>query len=272
MVENPADYPSLIFLKKMTWPEVESAARETALVVVPIGSFEQHGPHLPFDVDTMTAEYLALESVQAASHTLGRRAAVIAPTIPFGGPGLGMVGWPGTINLRPQTLIELYKDVAVCLRRAGFRYILALTGCYGNVASLTLAGQTLKTEFPDTEFLLLEGLWADGETIARVRESPRGGTGHACEVETSVALAIAPESVHMERAVDELPKMPSDMVSFDFNCRSSYGWPIAFRQMTQSGVMGMPTLATVEKGKAILAAAVERVTKVLIEVNRLSGG
>jgi creatinine amidohydrolase len=255
-----------LILRKLAWPAIQEAALKTAVVLVPIGSIEQHGPHLPIDLDTTTAETIALQAAKAASRTLGRPAALIAPTIPFGGPGIGMIEWPGTINLRPQVFLEMYKDVATCLCRAGFQYVLALAGCYGNLPALTLACQMLKVEHPESEFLLLDGLWAEGETIARVRESPVGGTGHACEVETSVALVIDPDHVLMDRAVDETPRHPSPDVSFDFSRRSSAAWPMPFGKMTRSGVMGAPTLGKAEKGEAILQAAVERVARLIVHL------
>jgi creatinine amidohydrolase len=258
-----------LHLKKLSWPAIRDAAQHVRIVILPVGSLEQHGPHLPIDVDTMTATHLAVESTRKASKSLGRRAALIGPTIPFGGPGLGMDEWPGTIRLRPQVFIDLYHDIGSSLARAGFSYVIALNGCYGNVASLALACQLLKMDIPDTHFLVLEGIWADQEIIAQVRESEVGGTGHAGEVETSIALAIDPQHVDMTQAVDEFPTHPSSKVSFDFSGESPYFWPVRFSTMTHSGVMGKATLGTKEKGGKILEAAVERIANILIELNSI---
>ena len=144
-----------------------------------------------------------------------------------------------------------------------------MNGCYGNVASLILACQLWKVEFPDTHFIVLDSVWADKEIIAQVRESASGGTGHAGEVETSIMLAIDPEHVDMTQAIDEIPSHPSSRVSFDFSSQSPYTWPISFSQMTQSGVMGMATLGTKEKGDQILRVAVDRIAGFLIEFHNL---
>ena len=217
----------------------------------------------------MTAAHLAVESTRFASKSLGKRAALIGPTIPFGGPELGMDEWPGTICLRPQVFLDLYKDIGACVARAGFRYVIALNGCYGNIVSLTLDCQMLKVDFPDTHFLVLDGIWADQEIIAQVRESEMGGTGHAGEVETSIALTIDPEHVDMTQAVDEFPAHPSSNVSFDFSGKNPYLWPVRFSTMTQSGVMGRATLGTKEKGEKILEMAVSRIAEVLIELHSI---
>lgn len=258
-----------LYLQKLSWPAIREAAQHVRIVILPVGSIEQHGPHLPIDVDTTTASFLAVEATRKASKNLGKRAALIGPTIPFGGPGLGMDEWPGTIRLRPQVFIDLYKDIGSCLARAGFQYVIALNGCYGNVASLTLACQLLKVEFPDTHFIALDSVWADKEVITQVRESAAGGTGHAGEVETSIMLAIDPEHVDMTQAIDEIPGHPSSKVSFDFSSQSPYTWPVSFSQMTQSGVMGRATLGSRDKGEKILQAAVDRIAGFLIEFNNL---
>jgi creatinine amidohydrolase len=256
-----------LYLQKLSWPAIREAAQHVRMVILPVGSLEQHGPHLPIDVDTTTAAYLAVESTRKASKSLGRRAALIGPAITFGGPGLGMDEWPGTIRLRPQVFIDLYKDIGSCVARAGFQYVIALNGCYGNVPSLALACQLLKVDFPDTHFLVIDSIWADQDIIAQVRESDMGGTGHAGEVETSVTLAIDSQHVDMTQAVDELPTHPSSKVSFDFSGKSPYLWPVRFSTMTHSGVMGMATLGTEEKGEKILQAAIERIASILIELN-----
>jgi creatinine amidohydrolase len=258
-----------LYLQKLSWPAIREAAQHTRIIILPVGSLEQHGPHLPIDVDTVTASYLAVESTRAASKSLGKQAALLGPTIPFGGPGLGMDEWPGTIRLRPQVFLDLYKDIGACVAKAGFRYVIVLNGCYGNIASLTLGCQMLKVDFPDTHFLVLDGIWADQEIITQVRESEMGGTGHAGEVETSISLAIDPEHVDMTQAVDEFPAHPSSNVSFDFSGKNPYLWPVRFSTMTHSGVMGRATLGTKGKGEKILEAAVERIANILIELNSI---
>jgi creatinine amidohydrolase len=258
-----------LYLRKLSWPEIEEAVKTIRIILLPVGSLEQHGPHLPIDVDTATVEYLAHEATLLASRSLGKSAAVIGPSLPFGGPGLGMDGWPGTIRLKPEVFLELYKDIGGCLAEAGFRYVVTLNGCYGNVASLTLACQLLKGEYAETQFLVLDSVWADQGTIAEVRQSDLGGTGHAGEVETSIALAIDPEHVDMDKAVDELPRHPSPRVTFDFKSVNPYHWPVPFKEMTSSGVMGRATLGTREKGEKILQAAAQRISKILIELQEL---
>lgn len=261
--------PLVPLLRKLSWPAVGRLAAEVRVVMVPVGSIEQHGPHLPLDVDVATVEHLAFEAAKQAATRLQRPAAVLAPSIPFGGPGLGMDDWPGTVRLRPQVFIDLYRDVAASLARTGFRFIVALNGCAGNIPALALACQLLKSELPEHEFLVVDSIWAGVDAIAAVRDSEPGGTGHACEIETSIALAIDPGHVNMEQAVDEIPAHPSANVSMDFGAASAFTWPVAFRRLTRSGVMGRPSLASAEKGRTVLQAATARVSAVLLELHSL---
>ena len=254
------------FLQKLSWPEVERAAGEIGVVVVPIGSIEQHGPHLPLDVDTATAAHLAIEGARAAGRQLGRPAAVLAPTIPFGGPEVGMTEWPGTIALRPEVFTDLLLDVFASLARAGFRAVAIVNGCYGNLAALRRAVERGRASHPQTEFVVIDSVWRDREAIGAVRQSEPGGTGHACEIETSVALAIDPQHVRMERAVDELAALPSAALSLDFQAESAAPLPAPFGQLTRSGVLGRATLGTAEKGRAVLEAARTRVAEALVDL------
>jgi creatinine amidohydrolase len=268
MRQNDSRENTILYLRKLSSPAIEEAAGEIKIILLPVGSLEQHGPHLPIDVDMTTAEHLAQEAILAASRSLGRPAAVLGPPILFGGPGLGMDEWPGTIRLSPQTFIDLYKQVGSCLARAGFQYIIALNGCLGNTAALTLACQILKSELPETHFLVIDSIWADREAIAKVRESSIGGTGHAGEIETSIALAVDPQHVAMSKALDEIPHHPSGSFSFDFEGTNPYLWPMPFGQMTRSGVMGQASLGTTEKGERILRESVKRIADALVELNQ----
>jgi creatinine amidohydrolase len=255
-MNHVADPYGPLLLRSSSWPEVAEAARETRVALLPVGSIEQHGPHLPLDLDLLTAEHLALEAARLASRRLARRACVVAPSLPFGGPGRGMTEWPGTLTLLPETFVRVYCDLAQGLLRSGFPVIAAVNGCYGNVDALQEAIARLGALEPNGRFLVISSIWEDREIIARVRESGPGGTGHACEVETSIALVLCPDRVRMDLAVDEIPVGP---VSFDFNDPVASAPALPFGELTRSGVIGRPTLATRAKGEAILRAAIERV-------------
>jgi creatinine amidohydrolase len=254
---------------KMTTTEIRQAAKIIKIVLLPVGSIEQHGDHLPVDTDFATIEYLAEQSLIAARRELKHPISIIAPGIPYGGPGLGMQEWPGTICLRPEVLIDAVFDIGKGIIDAGFKGVLVLNGCFGNISPLTLAVQKLKSRVPDGEFILAGSTWSAYQTIQEVRDSEPGGIGHAGELETSTSLVIDPDHVDMTKAVAGKLTHISPDVSFDFDGPGPFYWPLPFGQLTQSGVIGDPTVANKDKGKAISDAAIQRLADILTHIHKL---
>jgi creatinine amidohydrolase len=250
----------------MTSPEIRDSVKTIKIVIVPVGSIEQHGPHLPIDTDLSTVEYLAEQSVLKARQDSGRPIAVIAPSLPYG-VTLEM-DWPGHVFLQPLTHIQLLCDVGGQLLKSGFRYIVFLNGCVGNIGTLNVAISQMKATWREKgHFIGIGSTWAYPDAI--VRNSGPGGMGHACEIETSTELVIDPKHVHMEKAVNEHIRHPSPLITYDFDTVQPFYWPEHFAEMTQSGVIGDPKAATAENGQKILDANVERIAELLIHFDGL---
>jgi len=265
-----SDWDALpLYLAKMTSPEIKQSTEAVKIVLLAVGSIEQHGAHLPIETDLATAEYLAREAVLDARRASGAPIALIAPSVPYGGPGLAMDGWAGTIALRPEVLIEVIIDIGHAVAAMGFPALVLLNGCFGNVPALTLAAQKLKKQVPQNHVILIDSVWAMPEIIREVRETELGGTGHAGEVETSTHLVIDPEHVKMQLARKELLHHPSSQISFDFDSSSPFYWPLAFHELTEHGVIGDPQKASAEKGKVILEANVGRISRALQQISEL---
>jgi creatinine amidohydrolase len=258
-----------MFWAKMTTTEIRHAAQTIKIAMLPVGSIEQHGDHLPVDTDFATIEYLAERSLIAARKELKHPVSIIAPGIPYGGPGLGMQEWPGTICLRPEVLMDAVVDIGKGIIDAGFKCVLVLNGCFGNISPLTLAVQKLKSRVPEGEFILAGSSWSAYQTIQEVRDSEPGGIGHAGELETSTSLVIDPDHVDMTKAVVGKLTHVSPDVSFDFDGPGPFYWPLPFSQLTQSGVIGDPTVANKEKGEAILEASIQGLVDTLTHVHNL---
>lgn len=253
------------YLNKMTATEIQNAVETEKIAIFVVGSIEEHGEHLPIDTDLATAEYLAFHGLENARKQIGKPVAYIAPSIPYGGPSLKM-NWQGTIQLRPEVLIEVVRDVGDGLYLTGFRYVIILNGCFGNIPALMVATGQLQQNHPDGNFLLVDSIWAQPDVIQSVRESAPGYSGHADEFETSVALVIDPKNVQMDKARRESYKHPSSEISLDFNSAMPFFWPIPFDRATKSGVIGDATLASAEKGHKILQANIERISSIICHV------
>ncbi len=254
------------YLRKMTSLEINGYVKTAPIAILPVGSIEQHGGHLPIDTDLTTIEYLSVEGLKAARTASGLPIGAIAPSIPYGGPGIGMEAWAGTIMFQPTTLINVVFEIGQGLVSSGFRYVVVMNGCYGNISTLTLAVQKLKSELPQGDYILVHGGWGIYDVISKVRTSPHGGLGHACEMETSTSLVIDPEHVHMDKAEVGLLHHPSDRVSFDFDEQPPFYWPYEFEKITPNGIMGDPTQGTAEKGRIILDADIKRIADILLHI------
>lgn len=248
-----------ILLKEMTWPEVEDRLKESDIAVVPVGSTEQHGPALPLNNDAFTAYTLAKT---AADEVKEEVKAVITPPVSFGVSKHHM-GFPGTITLRPETFRSVIIDVCESLAHHGFKKIVIVNGHGGNVAAL-------KTAISQVEgvFIALMNWWTlTADVIKEVAESPEF---HACETETSVALALG-QRVDKDKLVKEIPKGPiPKFLKYDLHAEPPMvHTPIDMKRLTKSGVVGNAKLASEKKGKQTVNEAVGRLAEFLRELNSL---
>ncbi|MDA0837861.1 MAG: creatininase family protein [Planctomycetota bacterium] len=241
------------------WHEVKAMAEASMVVLIPAATMEQHGPHLPCDVDNLIVQYLCDETAKRRPELC-----TVAPLIPFGFNEHNM-GFPGCIGIGPHTLIELYADIAESFTRMGFRKILFLNGHGSNPTFLTIASRMVvnKTE----AHVGTVNHWdLISDVIAAHRESVYpGGCAHAGELETSLYLHICPERVRMELAVKENQPRWAEQFWVDLQG----GGPVAmcddWSRINQSGVEGDPLTASAEKGKIWAEATIERLTKFLDE-------
>lgn len=246
----------------MTWPEVEDRLKESDIAIIPVGSTEQHGPALPLNNDAFTAYTLAK---MAAVKVKEGVKPVITPPVSFGVSEHHM-GFPGTITLRPETFTNIIIDVCKSLVHHGFKKLVIVNGHGGNDAALSIATAKVKEE--TGAFIALVNWWTlAGDVIQKVAESP---LFHACESETSVALAIG-QNVNMDKTVKEIPQtaMPNFLKCDLFAKPPIVATPIDMKTLTKSGVVGDATRASAEKGKQIVDAVVNRLAEFLRELKSL---
>lgn len=173
--------------------EFAALAAQGAVVIVPIGSTEQHGMHLPVDTDCRTVEAVAYR----AARLLDDVPVLVTPTIPFGVSPHHMM-YPGTISLSVRTAVQLLREVCQSILAHGFDRILILSGHGGNGGTVSAAALELSHQLKRP---ILGLSWFDlvNLEIDTIREGPQPGIGHAGEIETSIILATAPQHVRRER-------------------------------------------------------------------------
>ena len=234
------------------------AAPDDWFVLVPTGAIEQHGDHLPVDVDIHAATEVCREVAARDDHV------IVAPPLPFGFSG-AQTYRPGTITLRSSTLIEVLRDTCGSILEQGFTRVLVVNGHNGNK---WMNGQ-LVTELqrPVGAFVgALTYFDLTLEAFTEHRVSGVGGEGHAGELETALELYLRPELVGDERVVRYVT--PTSAYGFvDLAIRGPLaGGMRPTRPPYPEGVMGDPQAATAELGGRVLEAAVAGIARIMGEV------
>jgi creatinine amidohydrolase len=238
-------------LAEMSWDQVDNLLSKTETVLVPVGSLEQHGPHLPLETDTI----LALE---VARRVAEKAEVAVAPAVPFGF-SIEHMSFPGTISLSPATLMGIIEDVSESLINHGFKRIIFINGHGGNVGVLTTAIQSLKGRFEAT--FILVNIWELAiSEFQKLRESEPGAMGHADEFETSMLLAVDASKVRLEKMKNKRKfKAPKDLSldAFILTDRVHVSW--RSEDFSEDGVIGDPTKASGEKGEKLLNSMVKKI-------------
>ena len=234
------------------WPQVEAGARR--VLVVPVGSLEQHGPHLPLDTDTRIAAAVA-ERACAELADRGRPGAGLAPPIAIGASG-EHADFPGTLSIGHVALSTLLVELG---RHASLHWpaMLLVNGHGGNVTAIRDALATLRAEGRDCR------VWHAGIRPSMLAGAPSPGDAspglridaHAGRVETSLMLALAPGDVRLDLAAPG-DKRPLTESMADLRAHG-------VRKVSPNGVLGDPAGASAAEGERLLALLVADLTAVL---------
>lgn len=251
--------------EKLTWPEIHQAVADGKVPIVPVGAVEQHGPHLPLDVDMLLASSVALAAGERRPDKI-----LVLPVVAYGYTG-HVMDFPGTINIHYQHFIEQVLDICKSLAYHGFKRIMLLNGHGSNMPNLDLVARrcNLETDAQCAFAAWWSLLTVDPEFLPRWRESKfPGGCAHAGELETSVYMYLAPDDVRTQHIQD-------GTISFNEE-NSRYRWvdlfgagPVQVTSWTssysESGILGQATLATAEKGRIAFEEAVMRLCEFIDE-------
>jgi len=230
---------------KLSWPEVEEYLKKNDLVLFPTGSTEQHGKHIAEDNDAFTAFEIAMRVAE-------KTGVLIAPPMPFGN-SVHHMRFPGSVTLTFRTLVNVYKEVCKSLLHHGFEKIVIMNGHGGNNNAISQALREVKEETGKTVYSLMVFPSSRGFGAESVEILEQDGGGHACEMETSIALHLN-QRVLIEKA--EKWKPPASQTEFGRKYGRKIGTARDFHEITEIGSLGDPTLATEEKGKKMVEAVV----------------
>lgn len=247
--------------EEFTWPEIREAVAQNRVAVLPVGTIEQHGPHLPLVTDVLTATEMSRRAVAGMPGE-----AILLPSVYYAFNEHHM-DFPGTIAVRGDTFINYVTDIGCSLARHGFRKILLVNGHGSNVPFLDIAARNITIQ---TESICAMAPWwslVPKPLIQELRESEfPGGMAHGCELETSVLLYLAGDLVQMDKAERDMPAQRSEFFYWDLQVPSPVFFQEFFSRYSRTGTSGDPTKATAEKGRRFVDAVVENLARLIREL------
>jgi creatinine amidohydrolase len=246
-----------VFFQEMWRHELEAALTGDPVVIVPVGSVEQHGPHCPPDVDISVPFHLAV----AVAQEIDEFPVLVAPPVICGFTHYNM-GHAGTINIRLETFIEVLCDVCRSLKANGFERIILVNGHGGNVAPQRAAANKLAEE--DVWALPIVYWEMARDEMREWSETDGGSIGHGGEWETSLQLHLRPQLIARDKmAENEWPRREG---AFSPEIAKFASWPERRRE-APLGIMGNPFSASAEKGERLFALLTQRLAQTCRELH-----
>jgi len=229
----------------LTWKEFEETLQKIKTVILPLGSLEEHGFHLPLNTDTTVA-------CEIARRVAEKRGVLVLPPISYG-ICRTTNEFPGTITLSLETTMKIVEEILEEIINQGAEKVILLAGHWGksHIIALREASLKIKRRHPLVEILLIPYPELADREARSVLETEREEIGHAGEFETSIMLALQPNLVKMEKAEGESPHFPR------------FATITSGRKWMKTGVMGEPKFATREKGEIVLSRIVENLARLI---------
>ena len=258
--------PVLRFWSQLTTRDFAALDPSTTVAVLPLGATEQHGPHLPLSVDSTLVDGIVNAALPLLPDALP---ALFLPTQHIGlSPEHS--NFPGTLTLSSETLIRLWKDIGAGVARAGVKKLVLFNAHGGHVGAMDIVARELRI----AHGLIVYGVsWFNlplGEAGKQFGDDEHRFGVHAGEIETSMMLALVPDSVRMSEAKDFTSASRDRAVDYPIlgNGRSAkLGW--AMEDYNRAGAAGNAAQATASRGEAVVSAAATQLALLLAEVSRL---
>lgn len=245
------------FLPRLTSKQVKELRKDDALIVLPIGAIEQHGPHLPVMTDTLIGEATL---TQALAKLPPEANVWLLPPVSYGKSNEHL-GLPGTISLSAATLQGIVMDIAESLKLSGFGRLLLFNTHGGNVDLLNVVSREIRIRHGMTVFYLAPSSLGGAVDLIEPEELEYGI--HGGDYETSIVKAIKPGWVQDEFLVREMPNV-GDKRFLTLEGRIRFAWRMA--DISASGICGDATKATAAKGAIIQGRITDTLAEALVEL------
>jgi len=261
-----------IFMKlaEMTWSDVKKALQLKNVLLLPIGSTEEHGTHLPLNVDSAEAAFVCELAANMAEEVNKDASIMVAPTIHYSDVSVHKM-FPGTIGISIDTFIHTVEDIVHALLSQGFTNIIVFVAHVEANCSVETALRKVVDRVPDARVCAVNMVDLGREVRGSVCKAGPKGVGHALESETSQCLYIQPQHVKLERAEIGKRILPFTEkfvgpTGMNKNLGISYYNPLLNKGWEQSGLDGDPTMASKEEGEAIINAMAADLAEIISQV------
>jgi creatinine amidohydrolase len=251
------------FFADLTQPEIATQLKKKPLVILPAGSVEQHGPHLPTGTDTIAAN--------AVAHAVAERMdGLVLPAMPLGVTPMHMP-FEGTITLTPDTYMRVVTETCASASSHGARYLLILNWHEGNIPSLAIAAEALHRDHGMT-VLTVQACYVAEEIYG----DRCNGLTHGGEIEALAVLAHRPDLVHLDRIDHSSDHQQGHRMDRLRRTRAYQPVLTDIRSIAPTGWFGSPQHATVEKGTRMVAdiadAVARQATEIFFQLDAVQGG
>lgn len=240
----------------MTWEEVNVAVEQGRVVLIPVAAVEQHGRHLPVDMDNVAVTTICDLAAQ-------QRPDLLVSVLPIHyGFNEHNMDFPGTVTVQMETFLNYCADVADSFARQGFDRILFVNGHGSNAGLCNYAARKVTNKHGGNVACAASNWWDFSlAEYKRIRETGIGGAAHACEMETSLYLALRPELVQTDKIVDDYAPDRTPWIVHDMAGVGMVHFMEFWSQRSDMGVEGAPSKATAAKGEQLLHAAVQNIVE-----------
>ena len=238
-----------LVLANLSWPEVLDVRDQVELVLIPVGSNEQHGPNLAVQMDGAGAfEFSRRASARMAPRLL------VAPSVPIGVSHHHM-NFPGTVTLTPDTFIQVIVEIIQSLQHHGFERFMIVNGHGGNIAAMDIAAVRARSEL-EVPFVGACTFYSFFDQAVKDRYETTAINGHACEIETSIAMYMMPEIVKSKslaagQLTDLATGLRANLKKYEISI------PYSFDEYTLNGALGDARLASADFGRDLIESGLD---------------
>jgi creatinine amidohydrolase len=256
-----------IYFAEQSWPRIDEYRKKNALVILPFGTVEEHGRHLPLNTDVVIAEGVSRAVAEAVKD---RVPVLVMPCVWSGYSVKKMTKWPGVIRVRCEVLLEVTFDIMASLVEMGFRKLMTINAHGMNPEIIKLAARRISDAY-DANVVATNCYSLAAEVMAKVRKSAVGGALHGGEFETSLMLFLTDLVDMREATPEDIVRYRSEFSPGDAFVSAAGGVFLSTWHLQESatGIYGDPTVATRETGEALMKGMVEKYVRLIDEYMRL---